>query len=83
MSILIKGKNMPKTCALCFLRDDLHDYCPYEENKETDCPLVEVSDVPLMYKGEVVGWINGDAERNIILELTGISLPLGIIESEE
>ena len=42
MSVFIKGMDMPKTCALCFLRDDFHDYCPYEKNKETDCPLVEV-----------------------------------------
>lgn len=43
MSVLIKGINMPKSCALCFYRDDFHNYCPYEANKERDCPLIEVS----------------------------------------
>ena len=46
MSVLVKGKKMPKNCTLCFLRDDLHDYCPYEANKEKDCPLVEVNESP-------------------------------------
>lgn len=44
MSVLIKGMDIPKNCTLCFLRDDFHNYCPYEENKETDCPLVEVEE---------------------------------------
>lgn len=42
MSILIKGVDMPKNCVLCFYRDNFHNYCPYESNKERDCPLIEV-----------------------------------------
>lgn len=42
MSVLIKGMNMPKNCTLCFMRDNFHDYCPYEQTKERDCPLIEV-----------------------------------------
>lgn len=89
MSVLIKGVDMPKSCVDCGDKGFLPKcglwigYEDGEKKRHDNCPLVEVSDVPLTYKGEVIGWLNGEAERTIILELTGISIPLGIIESEE
>lgn len=42
MSVLIKGMKMPVNCTLCFLKDSITMYCPYEVDKENLCPLVEV-----------------------------------------
>lgn len=42
MSILIKGMEMPKNCAGCFLRVGQCSKRIYMENRPSDCPLVEV-----------------------------------------
>lgn len=52
MSILIKGINMPRCCALCWMFSDTDVACrvlhkmldrdDYWEDRDVDCPLVEV-----------------------------------------
>ena len=47
MSILIRGMEMPKNCAECFLADET--FCKYLWNngryicRHPDCPLTEIS----------------------------------------
>lgn len=42
MSVLIKGMEMPKNCAGCFLRVGQCSKRIYMENRPSDCPLIEV-----------------------------------------
>jgi len=42
MAILIKGMEMPKNCAGCFLRVGQCSKRIYMENRPSDCPLIEV-----------------------------------------
>ena len=43
MSVLIKGMEMPKSCAICGFKDGCEFSVPLTE-RPFDCPLVEVSE---------------------------------------
>lgn len=42
MGVYIKGMEMPKSCARCFLRVGQCSRRIYMENRPSDCPLIEV-----------------------------------------
>ena len=93
MSILIKDMAFPESGVVHLAVDiskldkpyaiqyEPHDY----DDKVTVVGAYELVELntPLTYCGKVIGYVTSEAERDLILELTGVRTVDAVIEEEE